>query len=138
MAGSARESTDSQTFDSGWSLAALHSGGMTPKTRLALALVIWLPAVGCGSDGGGTPTQPRTAILRGVVHVIPTGPPIDGVTVTAQGKTVVTSAQGNFTITELSTGDVDVNLSRTGYVRTTLRVTLNAGDNFFSLGMSPE
>ena len=110
---------------------------MTPKTRLAFAIATWLLAVACGSDSG-TPTQPRTATLRGVVHVIPTGPPIDGVTVTAQGKTVVTSAQGNFTITELSTGDVDVNLSRTGYVRTTLRVTLNAGDNFFSLGMSPE
>ena len=111
---------------------------MTPNPRFSLALGALLLAIGCGSDGGGTPTQPRTATLRGVVHVIPTGPPIDGVTVTAQGKTVVTSAQGNFTITELSTGDVDVNLSRAGYVRTTLRVSLNAGDNFFSLGMSPE
>ena len=111
---------------------------MSSNTRLALALAVWFLAVGCGSDGGGTPTQPRTATLRGGVHLIPTGPPIEGVTVTAQGKAVVTSAQGNFTITELSTGDVDVNLSRSGYVRTTLRLTLNAGDNFFSLGMSPE
>ena len=111
---------------------------MNSKRRFALTLVGCLLATACGSDGGGTPTQPRTATLRGVVHVIPTGPPIDGVTVTAQGKTVVTSAQGNFAITDLSTGDVDVNLSRAGYVRTTARVTLNAGDNFFSLGMSPE
>jgi hypothetical protein len=106
------------------------------KNRLALFLVTGLLAVGCG--GGGTPTQPRTATLRAVVHVIPTGPPIDGAVVTAQGKTVTTSAQGNFTITDLSTGDVDVALSRTGFVRTTVRVTLTAGDNFFSLGMSPE
>jgi hypothetical protein len=110
---------------------------MALRNRLALALSAWLLSMACGGDGG-TPTQPRTATLRGVVHAIPTGPPIDGVTVTAQGKTVVSSAQGNFTITELSTGDVDVNLSRIGYVPTTLRVTLSAGDNFFSLGMSPE
>ena len=106
------------------------------RTRLATGIVLALLAAGCGG-GGGTPTQPApTATLRGLVHIIPTGPPISGVTVTVQGKTAVTPADGTFSFSGLTTGTTTVTLQKDGYTRGDLQVTLTAGDNFFSLGMA--
>jgi hypothetical protein len=92
------------------------------------------------SCGGGNPAQPApvlTATLRGVVHIIPTGPPIAGVSVTVQGQTATTAADGSFSFSGLAIGATSVTLQKDGYARGDLQLTLTAGDNFFSLGMAP-
>jgi hypothetical protein len=106
---------------------------VTPRIA-GLALAVLVAAAGCGKR----PTDPSLPIakLRGVVHVIPTGPNIGGVTVTVQGRSTITAADGSFTLTGLTPGETDVSLTRDGFHRGALRVTLVAGDNFFSLGMS--
>jgi hypothetical protein len=101
--------------------------------RVAAAAIVAVLISGCG---GKAPTQPETATFRGVVHIIPTGPPIAGVTVTVQGKTAVTAADGTFTFTGLTTGQTNVTLAKEGFAPGAIQVTLNTGDNFFSLGMS--
>lgn len=102
---------------------------------LAAAVIGAVLLQACG--GSGSPSAPApTATLRGVVHVIPTGPPIAGVTVTVHGTSVVTPADGTFTFSGLPTGATSVTLVKAGYVNGNLQVTLAAGDNFYSLGMS--
>jgi hypothetical protein len=102
--------------------------------KAAFLLFLLTLAAGCGGGYGTSPAP--TATLRGVVHLIPTGPPIAGVSVTVQGKTLVTPADGTFTFSSLTTGTTAVTLMKDGYARGDLQVTLNAGDNFFSLGMA--
>lgn len=90
---------------------------------------------GCG--GGSSPTAPVTALLNGNVHVIPTGPPIAEASVTLQGRTTITAANGNFTFSDLAPGTTSVVLSKTGFRTANLTITLVAGENFHSLGMEP-
>jgi len=90
---------------------------------------------------GGSPTQPGAATmatLRGAVHLIPTGPPIADVAVMVQGKSAVTAADGAFTLTGLAPGQTSVTLTRQGYQRADVQLTLVPGDNFFSLGIAPQ
>lgn len=105
--------------------------------RLILFLLVALPfALACGGGGGGSPSEPsNTASLVGAVHAAPMGPGIPGTTVTTQGRTVVTAADGRFSISGLAPGATSVMLSAQGYRPATLQLTLAPGNNTFSLGM---
>lgn len=111
---------------------------MSAGTRRVLGMVV-LFGIGCGDD----PRQPvgpdplSTATLRGLVHVIPTGPPIAGVTVTVQARTTTTAGDGTFRFSDLAVGETAVTLRKEGYGPGDIRLTLVGGDNFFSLGMAP-
>lgn len=101
--------------------------------RLALTVVV---TASCG--GGDEPSGPAAepiAQLRGVVHEIPTGPPISGATVGVQGKQALSAPDGSFTFADLVAGETTVRLEKAGYTTQGIQLTLRRGDNFFSLGM---
>lgn len=105
--------------------------------RITMTLLAIL-AASCGG-GGDDSTGPHTnnsAQLRGVVHEIPTGPPIADATVSVQGKQALSASDGSFSLSELVAGETTVVLTKTGYTAQNLRLTLQRGDNFFSLGMA--
>lgn len=110
---------------------------MSALSKRVLGLVIVL-TMACGGNprAPAGPDPSPTATLRGVVHVIPTGPPIAGVTVTVQNRTTMTAADGMFGISDLATGETAVTLRKEGYAPGDIRLTLVAGDNVFSLGMA--
>ena len=57
--------------------------------------------------------------------------------VTVQDRTTMTGVDGTFRFSDLAVGDVSVALRKEGYAPGDLRLTLTAGENFFSLGMAP-
>ncbi|MFG1607715.1 S8 family serine peptidase [Actinoplanes sp. NPDC049265] len=71
---------------------------------------------------------PRGPVAKanGVVTDKATGRPIAGVTVTSEGRTVTTDAQGKYSLT-LEAGTHDVTASKYGYVAETTTVTVEEG-----------
>ena len=106
--------------------------------RCALVVAALCLVVACSGNQNPSNPGPLSAALRGIVHLIPTGPPIAGVSVTVQNKTAVTLADGSFSFSGLTVGETAVRLVKDGYVPGDLKLTLVAGDNFFSLGMAPQ
>ncbi|HEX4951942.1 MAG TPA: carboxypeptidase-like regulatory domain-containing protein [Thermoanaerobaculia bacterium] len=99
-------------------------------------LILSALTLACGGDGGSSPTDPpTTAILRGLVHTEPTGPPISGVEVRVQGRSAQTAADGTFRFEGLTPGMANTVLTKEGFEPLTAVLTLNSGDNFYSLGM---
>ena len=103
---------------------------------MGLALTALLMTSCGGGNDTVSPTPANIAQLRGVVHEIPTGPPISGATVNVQGKQALSGTDGTFTVPELVAGETTVRLERAGYTTQGIQLTLRRGDNFFSLGMA--
>ena len=102
---------------------------------IQLALGVMLTASCGGGDDTSGPAAESFAQLRGVVHEIPTGPPISGATVSVQGKQALSGTDGAFTFADLIAGETTVRLEKAGYTTQGIQLTLRRGDNFFSLGM---
>jgi hypothetical protein len=95
-------------------LTALLMGG--------LALVL----AGCGGGSGSTSLLTTTAVRGTVVDTA--GANVAGATVTANGKSVTTDANGAFTLTGVNPGNgIVVGVSKTGYVATHDVVSLLTG-----------
>jgi hypothetical protein len=72
-------------------------------------------------DGGSTshvdapPTSNGPGIVNGIVSDIGTGGRVEGATVEGGGQTATTDAQGQFTLTGLASGNVNLAISKTDY-----------------------
>ena len=90
---------------------------------------------------GGSPTAPsfQRANLSGVVHEL--NPPvftrIPGATVTIQGQTATTNANGEFRFENLTPGATVLNLQKEGFRTRDQPLTLEPGNNTTSQEMLP-
>lgn len=75
---------------------------------------------------------PTAAGLTGKVTNEITGQPVSGVTVSASGKTATTDSSGNYSLTGLTAGTVQVSFSKQWYATKTFTVTLQAGSNTYN------
>ncbi|ACG71330.1 hypothetical protein AnaeK_0087 [Anaeromyxobacter sp. K] len=96
-------------------------GARAALAPAALVLVAALAACGGGGGGGGSSPPPPppppggASTVLGAVTDARSGARLAGVTVTAAGRTAVTDAAGEFTLTGLAAGDVRLTFTKEGY-----------------------
>ena len=87
------------------------------KRYLVFALLTLVAMIaGCVETEGGGSTAPTTRSVTGIV-TSEAGAPLSGVTITAHGKSTSTDAQGNFSLSGLTTPSdrMVLELSKSGY-----------------------
>ncbi len=88
---------------------------MTKKRELSLALLCWA-LLACSSNGPGSNASGAGAgTLNGIVTDSGTGARISAASVAGGGLTATTDAQGEFTLSGLSSGDVNLSITKAGY-----------------------
>jgi Carboxypeptidase regulatory-like domain len=96
------------------------------KWAVALAVAASITLSSCGGGGSEATTAPQTQI-SGIIKSS-TGAPISGATVEAAGQSVVTSANGTYTInTGAAASNVVVLVRKTGFVTTAKEVPVASG-----------
>ena len=101
--------------------------------RRILGLLLMAVAAGCTGDELLGP-----ATLEGVVRSLATTQRLDGATVRFGKRATTTAHGGEFVLTGLPTGDVDVVVSLDGYEAVTHRVTLGSGTNTTNILIPPK
>jgi hypothetical protein len=104
-----------------------------------LLLPVLLAAAACGGGGGGgSPTDPARAVLNGRIHIIGTDTGVAGATVTAQGRTTTTGANGTFVLDDLRPEPTDATIVRDSFLPLTVGLDLVVGPNDFSIAITPD
>jgi hypothetical protein len=101
----------------------------TWRRTLAAALLAVLAACGGGSTEPADPVLPLTPTggVSGVVVASNTGAPLSGVAVSTLGRSTTTAADGNYTLTEVPTGDANViTFELAGHARSVVAVAVAA------------
>lgn len=102
--------------------------------KVILISIILLAALTACDSG----TDSSRAILVGRAHVLGETTAVPGATVTAQGRTTVTDANGNFRFDDLTPGSTTITITKTGFKLFTTTVDLPQGSINFSFAIEPD
>lgn len=107
---------------------------------IGLLIGVVLLLFGCGGDTG---TGPSGSILSGRTQILNDGSPlapvaVAGATVTAQGRTATTDANGDFRIEDLTPGPTTITITKTGFREFITTTDLPAGISFIIFAMELE
>jgi hypothetical protein len=103
--------------------------------KIVLGLIVILLALFAACDSG---TNSSRAILTGRAHVLGETTAVPGATVSAQGRTTQTDANGNFRLDDLTPGSTAVTITKTGFQVFNTVVDLPVGSINFSFAIEPE
>jgi len=106
--------------------------------KILFFLLMTLSIVNCGGGGGGNnPPADVTGSISGVVQSAKDQLPIEGVTVSADGSSVTTSATGSYNLENISTSDrIVVTIKNAGYAEQSKIVSLNKQNQVVDLNVS--
>ena len=99
-----------------------------------LLFIVLALFTGCDDNG----TNSSRALLTGRAHVLGESTAVPDATVTAQGRSTLTDAGGNFRLEDLAPGPTMVTITKAGFKPFFTTVDLPVGSINFSFAIEPE